>query len=194
MTEPTHIRVLALVFAGVMLFGGWYLIESSSQPSTPAPPVRQAPMPTALPPVPQVVQTPPIPVVIPNNLHITYKCEKVGRTSFSDQPCAPGEKTLAVTTSERNGQPANGGNLARMKQQAAQMEADRLAREQRFAAVKQAVPKDFAGIEKMSRCPQIDREIARKDSELRQPHGPGEGDTLTEQRRHLMDERFALRC
>ena len=43
-------------------------------------------------------------------------------------------------------------------------------------------------------CKQIDRAIAQKDSELRQPHSGQWGDHLTAERKKLMDRRFDLRC
>lgn len=47
---------------------------------------------------------------------------------------------------------------------------------------------------KSMQCEQLDRAIAAKDSELRQPHSAQWGDYLTAERRKLMDQRFALRC
>ena len=43
-------------------------------------------------------------------------------------------------------------------------------------------------------CQQLDRQIEGVDAALRQPHSGEWGDYLNEQRRKLMDERFALRC
>lgn len=47
---------------------------------------------------------------------------------------------------------------------------------------------------KSTQCEQLDRAIATKDAELRQPHSGQWGDYLTAERRKLMDQRFALRC
>lgn len=47
---------------------------------------------------------------------------------------------------------------------------------------------------KANQCEWIDATIATKDSELRQPHSAQLGDYLTEERKKLMDQRFALGC
>lgn len=96
MTDPTHLRVLAFVFAGVMLVAGWYLIEAGNQPSVSVAPIPKTPLLPAPPPASPNVQAAPIPAPTPNNLHVTYKCQKSGRTSFSDKPCAAGESTRTV--------------------------------------------------------------------------------------------------
>jgi len=47
---------------------------------------------------------------------------------------------------------------------------------------------------KAYQCQRLDAAISTKDSELRQPHSGQWGDYLTEERKKLMDQRFALRC
>jgi hypothetical protein len=196
MSEPTNVHVISLVLAGSMLVGGWYLIESSNQPSAPAMSVQQPSAASTNPTTPPPAHATTTPTSSLANQNVTYKCQKAGRISFSDQPCAAKETTLTVTATEKEAPPTT-NNLAQLKQQAAQMEADRLDRERRYAAVRTFAPSPTASnanLERTIRCPQIDREIVAKDAELRQPHSPQWGDMLTEQRRKLMDERFSLGC
>lgn len=47
---------------------------------------------------------------------------------------------------------------------------------------------------KSRQCEQLDRAIAIKDAELRQPHSAQWGDYLTAERKKLMDRRFDLLC
>lgn len=47
---------------------------------------------------------------------------------------------------------------------------------------------------KVYQCQRLDAAISTKDAELRQPHSGQRGDYLTEERKKLMDQRFALRC
>lgn len=131
MHEPTHVRIFALVFAGVMVFGGWFLIEATNQSSAPAAPVPR-------PVVKSLVLAPAMPLPQPiglpaaaltsaqaaathqqhqSNLGATYKCQKSGRTSYSDQPCSSGDTTLAVTTTTKGTQRVIGDDLSQMKMQ-----------------------------------------------------------------------------
>jgi len=48
--------------------------------------------------------------------------------------------------------------------------------------------------DKANKCQSLDAAISTKDSELRQPHSAQWGDYLTNERKKLMDQRFALRC
>ncbi len=127
---------------------------------------------------------------------LTFKCERNGRTSFSDKPCTANEQTLAVTR-EAHGAPSvpHETDLARMRRQLAQMEAERIQREQQFeqemAARRQPVSESLA---KANSCSLIDEEVSRIDSILRQPHSAQWGDYWTERRKKLMDERFDLHC
>ena len=84
------------------------------------------------PPVPQSRIPVPTNAVPPKNLVVTFKCEHGGRISFSDQPCANGAKTLAVTAAEAVSSPKAMDNLQKLKAPAAAMEADRHARERQF--------------------------------------------------------------
>lgn len=47
---------------------------------------------------------------------------------------------------------------------------------------------------KRTKCQQLDKAIAVKDAELRQPHSAQWGDYLTEERRKLNDRKFSLGC
>ena len=77
---------------------------------------------------------------------------------------------------------------AAKSQERARLDSEIARRNQRASA-------DHASAQnKASRCQAIDAEIAVKDSQLRQPHSGGWGDYLNEERRKLMDQRFALRC
>ena len=115
MHEPTQVRIFALVFAGVMVFGGWFLIEATNQPSAPAMPV---PQPIGLPaPALTSAQAAATPQQLQSKLGETYKCQKSGRTSYSDQPCSSGDATLAVTTATKGTHRVIGDDLSQMKMQ-----------------------------------------------------------------------------
>ena len=43
-------------------------------------------------------------------------------------------------------------------------------------------------------CDDIDRDIARVDAALRQPHSAQVGDDLTSERKRLTDRRFSVGC
>jgi hypothetical protein len=136
------------------------------------------------------------PQAIPSNLSTTFKCEKRGRVSFSDKPCSGNERTVSVTTVENTPSTNQNGNLEQMRAMAAAMEASRLEREKQYAAAtatKTIASRNANQIKEM-RCQQIDREIARVDSLLRQPHSAEEGDFWTGERKKLTDERFSIGC
>ena len=135
---------------------------------------------------------PPTPIL--SNLSSTYKCEKAGHISFSDKPCNPNEKTLAVTATKIEA-PRPNNDLERQKNAVASMKASRLEREKQYAAAaKRESSTSKTSQLKEAHCKQIDLAIIAKDSELRQPHSAQWGDYLTAERKKLMDERFSLGC
>ena len=203
MSAPSHVRVASLVLALSAVVGGWLLLEYSQRT-----PQRQAPQEqtfedkqtTVAPPDPlpraqpraisSVSQNP------PRNLIRTFKCQQGGRVSYSDQPCATGAKTLAVTAAEDPARVSPTNNLQKLKAQAAAMEADRLARERQYeiaAAATAKAPSPVADL-KVQECKSIDQGIASVDSRLRQGHTAQEGDYWTAKRRELTDRRFSLGC
>ena len=179
MSAPSHVRVASLVLALSAVVGGWLFLEYS-QRTPPHQPSQERlfedkqttveqsdPAPRAQPKaVNSVSQNP------PRNLTRTFKCEHGGRVSYSDQPCATGAKTLAVTAAEDPARVSPTNNLQKLKAQAAAMEADRLARERQYeiaAAATAKAPSPVADL-KVQECKSIDQGIASVDSRLR--HGP----------------------
>lgn len=206
MSASSHVRVVSLVLALSAVVGGWLLLESSQQapqhlPSA-NPPIAEDHAPVEAldramqPPIPQSRIPVPTNAVPPKNLIVTFKCEHGGRISFSDQPCANGAKTLAVTAAEVVSSQNAMDNLQKLKAQAAAMEADRHARERQFAIAAAETTKVSAhsGNTKVRECQMIDQAIASVDATLRQPHGPQEGDFWTAKRRELTDRRFSVGC
>lgn len=183
MEEPSHVRAVSLVLAFSIVVGGWLLFEYSNR-SEPiiTPPTEKSPDQAATPVAP-----------LPTDLTFTYKCEKAGRLSYSDKPCNTNEKALAVTATEKEA-PRTNNDLERLKQTVASMKASRLAREKRYATAANSVGTSTSVQSHEFRCQQIDKAIAAKDSELRQPHSAQWGDYLTGERKKLTDERFSLRC
>ncbi len=203
MSLPSHVRVVSLVLALSAVTGGWLLLEYS-QRLPPQAPLTEQPSETsqeiALPqertvPLPPKVAKPVGPA-LPKNLIATFKCEKGGRISYGDQPCANGAKVLAVTAEKEVLAPNPTANFQRMRARAAAMEAERLARDRQFdiAAAETAKITANAADAKANQCAIIDNAIASVDAKLRQPHNGQEGDFWTAERRKLTDRRFSLGC
>ena len=203
MSQPSHVRVVSLVLALSVFTGGWLLLEYS-QRLPPQTPLTEQPSETtqeiALPqertaPSPPKVARPVNPAP-PKNLVTTFKCEQGGRVSYSDQPCANGAKTLAVTAEQEIQTPNPTANLQRMKARAAAMEAERLARDRQFeiASTETAKASGTTADSKFRECENIDNGIKSIDVRLRQPHSAGDGDYWTAERRKLTDRRFSLGC
>ena len=203
MATTSHLRVVSIVLAISVVVGAGLLLELSSRPvisemqpvseslsSTPSPP-QQLPSPS----VPKA-SVPAAQPEISSNGRLMHKCERNGRISYTDKPCAASERTPAVPAEALGLPPVQQEpDLARMRRQLARMEAERHQREQQFeqeaAARRQPVAVPLA---KTLRCPQIDKDIGYIDSLLRQPHNAQAGDELTERRKRLTDERFDLGC
>lgn len=117
------------------------------------------------PPPPKVAK--PVSLAPPKNLITTFKCEG-GRVSYSDQPCANGAKTLAVTAEQEIQTPNPTADLQKMKARAAAMEAGRLARDRQFeiAAAETAKITANAADAKANQCAIIDNAIVSVDAKL----------------------------
>lgn len=200
MNEPSHVRAISLALALSVVISGWLLFEYSNRQSEQIPPLVEkdqkalAPSVKEMPPAPSQAQSPPS-SVLPSNVSVTYKCEKAGRVSYSDQPCSGKEKTIAITTAEKE-QPTK-NNLQQMQERLSALEASRRERDKSHIALTQvssSASTTNADQAKSIRCQQIDRAIAAKDSELRQPHSAQWGDYLTGERKKLTDERFSISC
>ena len=196
-STPAHVRALSLIFALLVVIGGWLALEHTNTPLTP---LERAPealegdnsihAPRTSPPP---KESPYRPVTPSGDVSVTYKCLTNGRVSFGDQPCPANSKVLSVTTAEKS-QPVESDRLVRMKRLAAQMEADRLAREQTQQAGVAVVPTTEPQSSKSMHCKSIDDQISLVDARLRQPHDGQTGDLLTGERRKLTDKRFNLGC
>ena len=188
MREPSHIRVVSLALALSVVIGGWALFEYGNRPS---PPITTTHERSELPATPIAPTTPNHGSVGPNqqpsNLNIIYKCEKAGRISFGDKPCAANERTLAITATEKA--PTTRNNLEELCDRAAVWEASKSDRATEAKSANAVIVQSNE-----IRCQQIDRAIATKDSELRQPHSAQMGDYLAGERKKLYDERFSLGC
>ena len=203
MSEPSHVRVISLVLALSVFTGGWLLLEYNQRLPQQAPLTEQPseatqengrPPERTMPPPPKVAK--PVSPAPPKNLITTFKCEQGGRVSYSDQPCANGAKTLAVTAEQEIQTPNPTTNLQEMKARAAVMEAERLARDRQFeiAAAETAKASRNTADSKASECKIIDHAIASVDAKLRQPHNAREGDDWAAERRKLTDRQFSLGC
>ena len=192
-----HVRAISLVLALSVVVGAWLTIEYNNRPPEPAEqpiqssgtakPVEQASQPLSVPTdsTDQTAQS-------QHEVNLTFKCQKNGRTSFSDKPCDVDAKVVSVTESDKL-PPARDDRLAQMKRQVAQMEADRLARE-RAQAVVTAAPTIALEPNKAMQCKEVDGWVAHFDARLRQPHDAQMGDFFTGERKKWMDRRFELRC
>ncbi len=186
-----------------VFLGGWLLLEYSQRLPQQAPLNEQPSEPTqeSLTPPERTISPPPkvarpVSPVPTKNLIATFKCEQGGRVSYSDQPCANGAKTLAVTAEREIQIPNPTANLQKMKARAAAMEAERLARDRQFevAAAETAKASRNTVGSKVYECETIDNGISSIDGRLRQPHNGQEGDFWTAERRKLTDRRFSLGC
>ena len=203
MSAPSHVRVASLVLALSAVVGGWLLLEYSQRAPQRLPLQEQhleAKQEAVAPPdsAPRVhpKATNSVSQSPSKNLVRTFKCEQGGRVSYSDQPCASGARTLAVTAADDPAPVSPTSNLQKLKAQAAAMEADRLARERQYeiaAAATAKAPSSVADL-KVQECKNIDQGIASIDSMLRQPHTAQQGDYWTAKRRELTDQRFSLGC
>ena len=195
--ESLHVRVISLVLALSVVVGAWLALEYNNHPPEPVASAHQT-----LEPTKAVEQTsgPTNPSTDSGDhsgqpqrdVNLMFKCQKNGRTSFSDIACDADAKTVSVTATDKF-PPERVDRLAQMKRQVARMEADRLAREQAQAAV---IASQVTAPEpnKAMQCKEVDDWIAYLDSQLRQPHGAQKGDYLTGERKKWMDKRFDLRC
>lgn len=203
MSQPSHVRVISLVLALSVFTGGWLLLEYSQRlpQQTPLPePPSETTQEDVLPPErtvspPPKVARPASPAPL-KNLVTTFKCEQGGRISYSDQPCANGAKTLAVTAEQEIQTPNPTTNLQEMKARAAVMEAQRRARDRQFeiAASETAKAARNTADSKVRERENIDKGIAFADAQLRDLHSAARGDYWTAERRKLTDRRFSLGC
>ena len=188
MREPLHIRAVSLVLALSVVIGGWVLFEYGNRPSGPiltTPESSELPATHMAPTTPN--QSPIGPSPLPSNLSITYKCEKAGRVSYSDKPCAANERALTITATEKA--PTARNNLEEIRDRAAVWDASKS-----HSAIEAKPTNAVIAKNNEIRCQEIDRAITTKDSELRQPHSAQWGDYLTGERKKLYDERFSLSC
>jgi len=191
-SNSRHTRAISLILALSVVAGSWLAFEYSTHPTPLVPPVQ---------PIPEVAEPPPqispqsateVGTQAPRDTNLTYRCQKNGQTSFSDQPCGSEAKVVSVAAGERRA-PEPDDRLARMKRAAAQMEADRIARE-RVLNAQIATRASVSESSKATQCKIIDEQIVSVDAVLRQPHDAQTGDYWTGRRKKLMDERFDLRC
>ena len=194
---PSHIRAISLVLALSVVIGGWMALEYNNRPLVSVEPLPKAmetptPLEQARPHFSSPADSARQAAQFQRGLDLTFKCQKNGRTSFSDTPCDLDAKVVSVTASEKL-PPVRDERLAQMKQQAAQMEADRLAREKAQSAVIASRPTALEP-NKAAQCKEVDDWVAHFDARLRQPHDAQFGDYLTGERKKWMDRRFELRC
>lgn len=203
MATSSHVRVISLILSISVLVGVGVMLEYTSKTTVPKTDSPTEPERATTSP-PDQIQSPAVsPKVTPERQpvvsttpHQMFKCERNGRISFNDHPCAVSEKTLAITSAAPISPPIQQEtDLQRMQRQLSRMEAERHQREQQFdqdmAARRQPVT---VVPDKTIRCAQIDKEISHIDSLLRQPHTAQWGDYWAEQRKKLYDERFDLHC
>lgn len=203
MSQPSHVRVVSLALALSVFTGCWFLLEYSQRVPQQSPLTEQPsettqdtvlPPERAVSPPPKVAE--PVSPAPSKNLITTFKCEQGGRVSYSDQPCANGAKTLAVTAEQVIQTPNPTTNLQEMKARAAAMEAERLARDRQFeiAAAETAKAARNTADSKVRECENIDKGIAFADAQLRELHSAARGDYWTAERRKVTDQRFSLGC
>lgn len=195
--RESHARALSLILALSVVVGAWLVFEFSNRASIP--PVQET--------VPSdranssergdsaVEEITEVPVRSSNEqreVNLTFKCQKSGRTSFSDKPCDADARMMSVTAAEKQPNVPD-DRLAQMQRGVARMEADRLAREREQAVVilsQQTTPDPT----KANQCKEVDEWVSWLDAQLRQPHDAPTGDYLTGERKKWMDRRFELRC
>ena len=199
MHGQSNARAISIFLALFVVVGGWLFLEYDNRPrpivdqvrtsdkqinsNSPAPEKRPVTIPSA--------GTPP---AVSSNIAVTYRCDKNGRASFSDQPCSSSEKTVSVSTSEKELPRDHRHELSKLKATASAMESERIEREKAYAAATASRPASNAAPQKEARCKQIDDEIAFVDSQLRRPHSGQLGDQLTARRKELTDLRFSIGC
>lgn len=198
MKEPLHARAISLALALSVVVGGWLLFEYSNRP------VPQTPSPASMPgnqfgqgvgssPTPSTSQSAPLQPQSQQNAVLTFKCEKNGRIQYGDQPCGADKKTVSVVASEKTNHQDR--SLSELRTSVAQMEASRLERERKQAAVVLFSPSSSGNQDgKELRCKNIDEAIAGIDSRLRQPYDAHTGDYFKSERKKLTDQRFSLGC
>ncbi|GHU03743.1 hypothetical protein FACS1894158_02740 [Betaproteobacteria bacterium] len=197
MQEPVHIRVISLVLALAVVVGVWLLFEYGNRPlpRVTAPTENRVKDEARRQQLSQPTSIPPVRAKTPDNVNLTFKCEKDGRISFSDKPCSSNEKTVSTTAFEKTSPVNTSNNLEQLRKQAAAMEAARLEREKNAVV---AFPKtDKADRDAQSRdfrCREIDNRVTEIDALLRQRHSSKTGEQLSERRRKLYGERFSIGC
>ena len=199
MQESSHFRAVSLVLAFSVVVAGWLLFEYGNHKNQEiAAPIGSSANPAMSAPVESSVvpgQAPLHANTVPGNMALTFRCEKNGRTSYSDRPCAEKERLVSITASEK--EPPVQNNLEQLQERLAAMEKARHQREMQYATATLPQSDGNAGDKEKNqkiRCKQIDDAIAVKDSELRQSHFAQTGDSLTSERKKLTDERFSLGC
>ena len=195
----SHARAISIFLAILVALGVWLLVvyDYRPRPDSLADTLPPPSVPQPLPPKQREASiNPPAtgPAASSSLVTVTYKCEKNGRVSFGDQPCGDSAKTLSVSTSTRDATRDHRRDLAQLKSKVAGMESDRLEREQEHAVVLAERQRTSVPFSKERRCKEIDNDIVRVDSILRQPHSAQHGDYWTGERRKLTDERFSLGC
>lgn len=105
MHKSSHIRAFSLVLAFSVVVAGWLLFEYSNRYAEQIPPPFNSRQETVEQGSQQLQPTPTQPAqqlsAVPSNLALTFKCEKAGRVSFSDQPCSDKEISVSITASEK---------------------------------------------------------------------------------------------
>ena len=193
MQKQSNVHFLSICLTLTILVGVWLLLEYDGRLQPKEPAVSSTP--NVQPTTPrQATPTPSSPLIDRNTnanpVTFTFKCERNGRVSFGDQPCGSSEKTLDVSTTTREPPRNHQRELAKLKEEVAKMEAERLTRE-RTATL--ALNKARATATK-NQCVEIDETVKSIDEQARAPHSPPEGDRLNAERRKPMDQRFFLGC
>ena len=121
-----------------------------------------------------------------------YECNGYDGTNFlSNNYCSQSNGAEV-----RNWTVPNNMTFDQQVQNVRAAKADEASRSQAEIASKNQTQADASNQSqnKSYQCQRLDTAITTKDSELRQPHSAQWGDYLTEERKKLMDQRFALRC
>jgi hypothetical protein len=111
-----------------------------------------------------------------------YKCARDGESVYSDSPC-PGGKVVDVTPPVQGFVPVRPRRATTQKPEQPDAPAVNVASEQ---ATERSM--------REARCALILAAIDQIDARARQPQTVPEQDRLREERRKLVDERYALRC
>lgn len=132
------------------------------------------------------------PPVQPGGIH---KCSVGGQTIYTDQPCAPGKGHQLELKEDTAGlSPVRSYQSQLAEVESLHVRPAPIVEPARQQAVAQPRSGAQLGPSKEMQCKVIDDAIASVDAQLRQPHGAQQGDYWTQQRKELMDQRFALRC